>query len=217
MTHSLDVYWSFRSPYCYLAGPRLAALQNEYDLQVVIRPIYPGAIRDKNFITSRDPLFAPYLMRDTKRVAEYLGVPFRWPKPDPVRIDPASQRATAAQPHIHRLTRLGVAASRRGQGLTFVNAVGALIWDGQTVNWDKGDHLANALAGIDLGLAELDAEIAADPDGFEAEIAANDAALTAAGHYGVPTLVYADEPFFGQDRIDLCLWRMRQDGLSRRS
>jgi len=32
-------------------------------------------------------------------------------------------------------------------------------------------------------------------------MAANQDALKAAGHWGVPTLVFDGEPFFGQDRI----------------
>ena len=38
MTLSLDVFWSFRSPWLYLATPRLVAWQEEYDLDVVFRP-----------------------------------------------------------------------------------------------------------------------------------------------------------------------------------
>ena len=34
------------------------------------------------------------------------------------------------------------------------------------------------------------------------EIEANQASLEAAGHWGVPTMVFQGEPFFGQDRID---------------
>ena len=37
--------------------------------------------------------------------------------------------------------------------------------------------------------------------------------LEAAGHWGVPTMVFEGEPFFGQDRIDLLVWRMKQKGL----
>ncbi|TMB53500.1 MAG: 2-hydroxychromene-2-carboxylate isomerase, partial [Deltaproteobacteria bacterium] len=37
-----------------------------------------------------------------------------------------------------------------------------------------------------------------------------------AGHWGVPTMVFAGEPFFGQDRIELLVWRMRQHGLRAR-
>jgi 2-hydroxychromene-2-carboxylate isomerase len=33
----------------------------------------------------------------------------------------------------------------------------------------------------------------------------------------VPTFVFKGEPFFGQDRIDLLLWRLKQNGLETRS
>jgi hypothetical protein len=33
---------------------------------------------------------------------------------------------------------------------------------------------------------------------------------------GVPTFVSENEPFFGQDRIDLLIWRMKSKGLTRR-
>jgi 2-hydroxychromene-2-carboxylate isomerase len=59
--------------------------------------------------------------------------------------------------------------------------------------------------------------VGADPERYDAIIAANQRDLEAAGHWGVPTMVFEGEPFFGQDRIDLLLWRMRQRGLQRRS
>ena len=37
-----------------------------------------------------------------------------------------------------------------------------------------------------------------------------------AGHWGVPTLVFEGEPFFGQDRIAMAKWRMEQKGLQPR-
>ena len=43
----------------------------------------------------------------------------------------------------------------------------------------------------------------------------NHAALEAAGHWGVPTMVYEGEPFFGQDRIDTLRWRLKNAGLKR--
>ena len=36
------------------------------------------------------------------------------------------------------------------------------------------------------------------------------------GHYGVPLMVFDNEPFFGQDRFDQLIWRMQQNGLTRR-
>ena len=91
-----------------------------------------------------------------------------------------------------------------------------LIWGGAE-NWHEGDHLEQAAARAGLDLAELDAEALSDVEALDAEIHANQAALEAGGHWGVPTLVFDGEPFFGQDRIDMVLWRMLQKGLEKRS
>ena len=40
--------------------------------------------------------------------------------------------------------------------------------------------------------------------------------LSEAGHWGVPTLVFDGEPFFGQDRLALLEWRLGQPGLEKR-
>ena len=48
---------------------------------------------------------------------------------------------------------------------------------------------------------------------MEANIAANQVAHEAAGHWGVPTMAFRGEPFFGQDRLDVLLWRLKQNGL----
>ena len=64
--------------------------------------------------------------------------------------------------------------------------------------------------------AELEREAESDAEALDAEIAVNQEALEAAGHWGVPTLVFEGEPFFGQDRIDLAVWRMQQKGLMQR-
>ena len=67
-----------------------------------------------------------------------------------------------------------------------------------------------------LNFAELEVEAHNDAVALDQEIAANQAALEAAGHWGVPTLVFEGEPFFGQDRIEIALWRMEQKGLQHR-
>ncbi|WP_131114695.1 hypothetical protein [Lichenihabitans psoromatis] len=52
---------------------------------------------------------------------------------------------------------------------------------------------------------------------FEAQLAENDQALKAAGHWGVPTIIFENEPFFGQDRFDMLVWRLKQRGIASRS
>ena len=214
MTLTVDVFWSFRSPYSYLATSRLVEIARRFTVDLRVRPVLPIAIRTPAFFAQQNPLWVPYLLRDTFRLAEYLGLPYGWPQPDPVVQEFPSRQIAAEQPYIHRLTRLGVEADRRGRGLAFVDEVSRVIWGG-VAGWHEGTHLADAARRAGLDLAALDAAIA-EPADHDATIAANQEALQAAGHWGVPTMVFAGEPFFGQDRIDLLLWRLRQHGLTER-
>jgi 2-hydroxychromene-2-carboxylate isomerase len=214
MTLTVDVFWSFRSPYSYLATSRLVEIARRFTVDLRVRPVLPIAIRTPAFFEQQNPLWVPYLLRDTFRLAEYLGLPYGWPQPDPVVQEFPSRQIAAEQPYIHRLTRLGVEAGRRGHGLAFVDEVSRVIWGG-VAGWHEGTHLADAARRAGIDLAALDAAIA-EPADHDATIAANQEALQVAGHWGVPTMVFAGEAFFGQDRIDLLLWRLRQHGLTER-
>ncbi len=215
MTLHADIFWSFRSPYSYLATRRYRALAEEYDLTLNLRPVYPLAIRQPDFFERNHPSWLRYVFTDVVRLSQFLGIPFAAPRPDPIVQDIATRRIADEQPHIFRLTRMGQAAARRGKSLAFCDEVSRLIWGG-TQGWNEGEHLAGAALRAGLNLAELDAEATAESEILDAEIAANQAALEAARHWGVPTLVFEGEPFFGQDRTDLAVWRMQQKGLERR-
>ena len=215
MTLQADIFWSFRSPYSYLATRRYRALAADYDLTLNLRPVYPLAIRQPDFFERNHPSWLRYLLTDVVRLSQYLDISFAPPRPDPIVQNIVTRKIAEEQPHIFRLTRLGQAAARRGRSLAFCDEVSQLIWGG-TVGWNEGEHLYDAAARAGLDLAELDAEAVAESETLDAEIAANQAALEAAGHWGVPTLVFEGEPFFGQDRIDLAVWRMQQKGLEGR-
>ncbi|MEO1687365.1 MAG: DsbA family protein, partial [Pseudomonadota bacterium] len=209
----------FRSPYSYLAMPRLSALARDWDLDLTVRPVWPIAVRDPGFFARENPNWVPYLLRDVQRVAAFNGMPFAFPRPDPIVQDRATRSIAAEQPYIRRVTHLGVAASRRGAAtsLRYAEVVSAALWGEQVEDWHLDAQLGPILARADLSLETLQAEIAADEAGFDAEVEANQVALDAAGHWGVPTLVFDGEPFFGQDRIDLALWTMRRAGLQTRT
>ncbi len=217
MTLTYDLFWSFRSPYSYLVTPRLVALEQSHDVTVNVRPVYPIAVRQPEFFTSSDPLWLSYLMRDIGRTAEFVGLPLRWPSPDPVVMDFATRTYPAEQPYIYRLTHLGVAAAERGRGLAFLDEVSRMIWGGTVTDWHLGDHLAQAAARAGLDLAELDAAIVQDEARLRDVVADNQTAQRAGGHYGVPLMVFENEPFFGQDRFDQLVWRMEQKGLKPRA
>ncbi len=209
-----DVFWSFRSPYSYLATKRLVGLTRLYDVEARVRLVLPIAVRIPGFFKQVNPLWPPYLLRDTMRIAQQQGLPYGWPRPDPIVQDFATREVAAEQPYIFRLTRLGVDAVERGRGLAFIDEVSQIIWGGEIENWHEGTHLGASAARAGLDLATMDAAVAADPAHYDAIIAENQRDLEAAGHWGVPTMVFDGEPFFGQDRIDLLVWRMQQHGLA---
>ena len=47
---TVDVYWSFRSPYSYLATPDMLSIQGEYAVSVNLRVVMPIAIRDPDIL-----------------------------------------------------------------------------------------------------------------------------------------------------------------------
>jgi 2-hydroxychromene-2-carboxylate isomerase len=215
MALQIDLYWSFRSPYSYLATPRLVEFATHYDLDVRVRPVLPIAVRIDGFFQNVNPLWPPYLIRDTLRIAQSLDLPYAWPKPDPIVQEFPSRKVAALQPYIHRLTRLGVLAAERGRGLPFLDQVSRLIFGG-TVGWNEGTLLADAASRAGCDLHEMDQTIAREQARLDGVIAENQNELAKAGHWGVPTMVFRGEPFFGQDRLELLVWRLRQHGLAER-
>jgi 2-hydroxychromene-2-carboxylate isomerase len=216
MTLSYDLFWSFRSPYSYMIMHRLVELERDFDVRGHIRPVYPLAVRTPEFFETLDPLWFSYFQVDIHREAEFLGLPFRWPRPDPVVMNFATRTYPKDQPHIHRLTRMGVAAAERGRGLPYLDEVSQVIWGGAVDDWHLGDHLAGAAARAGLDPAELGAAADAQAERLHAVVEENQVAQRQAGHYGVPMIAFNGEAFFGQDRFDQFKWRLRQQGLEPR-
>lgn len=215
-TLSFDLYWSMRSPYCYVALDRVLDIYRTYDVEVELRVVYPIAIRDPGFFARAPAHYRPYHLLDAQRVAAFHGIPYRRPMPDPIVQVLETGEIADEQPYIRRLTRLAAAAAKQGNGLAFLDHVMRLIWDGRTDGWDQGTRLADAIAEADLDADALMRDVAVHPETLEDAIEANQAAHLKAGHPGVPLFVFEDEPFFGQDRIDILLWRMQENGLQKR-
>ena len=215
----LDVtlFWSFGSPYSYILLPRVVDLQRRAGVNIDLRIVHPAAIRNPAYFKRMDPLARPYFFLDTARAAAFHGLPFRRPVPDPIAQDPVTLEIAAQNPLAHWLGRLGIAAVEHGKGLEYALEVSKLLWDGTTDNWHEGRHMADAAHRSGLSLDELQRAVDADPDRHEEALAANDRALRCAGHWGVPTMVFNGEPFFGQDRFDMLVWRLEQNGCTRKA
>jgi 2-hydroxychromene-2-carboxylate isomerase len=157
----------------------------------------------------------PYFMTDVFREAAFLGLPFRWPRPDPVQQAPGVGYRMQ-QPYIHRLTHLGVAAAEAGRGLAYLREASHLIWSGEVDNWHEGDHLDRAADRAGLDPAALNRAADEETERLAAVVETNQIAQRAAGHWGVPMMVFGGEAFFGQDRVDQMIWRLQGQGLARR-
>jgi 2-hydroxychromene-2-carboxylate isomerase len=214
MPETIDVYWSFRSPYSYLATPDLLRLREDYDVDVNLRVVLPIAVRSKKALFDPNNMKpVKYIIMDSIRRGQFLGLPMGMPRPDPIVQNMETFELAEEQPHIFRLSKLGVEAQRQSKGIDFAANVSHLIFGG-TENWDQGEHLAKAASDAGLNLADMEAAINGNGNHLD-EVEANQAALDAAGHWGVPTMVLRGEPFFGQDRIDTLRWRLDQLGLSK--
>ena len=214
---NFDLFWSMRSAYCYLALDRLIEIRERFDLEIKVRVVYPLAIKQPDFFKVRaSKHYRSYHLLDTKRWSEYLNIPFRRPMPDPIVQELSTGVVADEQPYIHRLTRIAELATQNGKGMEFLDQVARMLWDGATDNWHEDDHLLKAMdrAGLD-GKALLE-YADQDADRIDAAIGVHEIAQEQAGHSGTPLMVFDGEPFFGQDRIELLLWRLKRSGLRER-
>lgn len=209
---TLEIYYSFRSPYSYLAADRLVGVERDYNVEIDFRPVRPLALREPDFFERGRKQFLPYLMKDVFREAERLGLAVAPPNPDPIDMDMANGKVAPDQPIMDRLMTLGVAAAAAGQGLAFAQTVGRSIWGG-VPDWHQDDALRETLGAADLDFDALMSWAAENGETLQKNIKRNEA-VQLEHHWGVPLMVLDGEPFFGQDRIAALVWRLEKLGLS---
>lgn len=219
---NLDIFFSLRSPYSYLALDRLLYLNSAYNVDMNIRIIFPVAARAPARF-AMNWYFFNHVFMDSWRVGEYQGIPYRFPMPDPIKQDfsgwPNASLTIAPfaeQPYIEKLVLLSAAAQIQGKTPAFYNEVAHIIWDGKNDNWVPLLPGAVDAAGMDYKATMKDIE--ANQAKYDAiwEQNAEDHAMT--GHGGVPVMTVREvrEPFFGEDRFDMFGWRLLQNGLTKR-
>lgn len=176
---TVEWYYDVVSPYAYLQVERLDGLAADLDL--VLRPVlFAGLL-------ARWGQLGPAEIEPKRRftyrhaiwLAERQGVPFRMPPGHP--FNPL------------RLLRLAVAL---GDDLPAVRAVFRYVW---AEGGDPHDERATGRLAERLGIDPARIE---DPD-VKATLRAHGERAVAAGVFGVPTLVTAGEPFWGQDAIEM--------------
>jgi 2-hydroxychromene-2-carboxylate isomerase len=191
----LDFFFSFRSPYSYLAAPRAFALPERYDVDVVFRGVIPMAMRGQSVPREK----GLHTLRDVKREAIRLGMPFG-------RIhDPIGQGAV-------RCLLVAQHAVDVGRERDFVLEASRGIWaEAADVATDAGLRPICERAGLDW----RDCEAALEDADLRARVDADTWALSELGHWGVPVFVFEGELFWGQDRIEDLEIALRDAALER--
>jgi 2-hydroxychromene-2-carboxylate isomerase len=184
----LEAFISLRSPYTYIAMERLGALASHYGAQLKLRPVLPMVMRGLPVPLAK----RLYIVRDTAREAERLGLPF----------------GRIADP-VGRPTERGLAitfhAMKSGKGADFAQSfLKGVFADGIDAGTDKGLLALCERAGLtaaDMAAALLD-------ESWRSEAQSNCDALLELGIWGVPAFRVNDMPaHWGQDR----LWAVEED------
>ena len=195
MSATIDYFFSFRSPYSYLSGPRAFALADRFDVKVEFRPIRPMVTRGVPLPLSKKL----HLLLDAAREAERLGMDFG-------RIhDPIGEGAL-------RCLYVSEHAKGLGKEREFVLLASRAIWAERTcMVEDKGLRKICDQAGLewDQCLAAL------HDDGIKQRIEENNRRLQELKMWGVPTLHFDVQAFWGQDRIDDFEALLRERGLQK--
>ena len=177
----LDVFVSLRSPYTYLAAMRLFDLADRWQAKVRLRPVLPMVMRALPVPMSK----RVYIVRDCKREAERLGLPFG------KIVDPVG-------PGVERGLAILIGEINRGRGQAFLQAFLTAVWSqGIDPAGDTGLRRICDAAGVDWDQALADLA----KDDWRDTVEANRVDLFEQGHWGVPTFRVGQRLAFGQDRL----------------
>ncbi|HVK74394.1 MAG TPA: DsbA family protein [Kofleriaceae bacterium] len=187
---AVDFFFSFRSPFSYLALGRTAELARRFPIDLRVRPVLPMIERG----VALPAVKRMYLVRDAHREAERLGIPFG------NICDPLGQGVE----HALAISKLAIA---QGRGLEFLESAARGSWaeaKDLTSYVDLREVVERA------GLSWSDARAAMGDPSWRVWATDNAADLDAAGLWGVPAWKVGDHATWGQDRIDFLADRLRR-------
>lgn len=182
-----DVHWflSFRSPYTWLAAPRIAALTAAHGAKLHLRFVLPMVMRSLPVPRAK----RRYILMDCAREARRLGIPFG------KIVDPVGRPVERGYAMLHH-------AIAAGRGLEFALAFLEGVWaKGLDAGSEGGLARITANAGLDWG--EMCRHL--DDDAWRAVAEGNRKTMLAGGLWGVPSFAVVnaggDQFFWGQDRL----------------
>ena len=178
----IDFFASLRSPYTYLAAARIYSLAERFGASVRLRFVLPMVMRGLPVPWAK----RLYIMRDTKREAERLAMPFG------NIADPVGRGVERGLAVLHY-------ADARGKGAAFLQSfLSGAFSQAIDAATDAGlGHMASR-----AGLNSDDIKAALGDSSWREVAEKNRAALFALGLWGVPSFRIQNGPnFWGQDRL----------------
>jgi 2-hydroxychromene-2-carboxylate isomerase len=201
MSLTIEVFYSFQSPYSYLALDQIYAIESDFDVDLLWQPFSAKAA---GFPITPSPVIPEkmtYLLEDTKRFAETLGLPLQFPEGWPeTEFDPG------------RATRGAIVASDMGVLMEY-NIKMFNKWWGMGENPNDEAFTTQLCEDLDIDLGE-----------FLSKVSSSDTRERVKGiHkrgkkfevFDTPTFVIDKERFVGIDKISFLRQRLKKMNLER--
>lgn len=198
MTVSIEVFYSFQSPYSYLALESIYELEKNFDIELLWQPFSAKASGQQVPAASVYPDKLSYLYEDTKRYAEDGNLPLVFPETWPQEeYDPG------------RVTRGAIVAHDLGFLMEYNYKV-SYHWWGLGQNPNDDNFLSELCDELDVDLGEFLSKVS-NSDTRERVKGIYKRGRTL-GVFDTPTLVVDKERFFGIGKIPYLAERLRKQG-----
>lgn len=183
MSDSVDIkiFFNFRSPYCYLASKTMFGVLEDYNVNLVWRPLGGW---DGRSPPDRAKVKMPLARQDVARWAKRMGIPCN---PPPPTTDPT-------------LAGIGsLLAEKKGCLVEYVVEVMRCEWAGSN---DIGQKEVLIPIAESIGLDAKEFEAALDDPAGKKQLEDNWVEAQDLGVIGVPSFIIDDQIFWGNDRLD---------------
>lgn len=180
-TKKLEIYLSLRSPYSYLGLVQAVALAEQYQLELVIKPVLPLLMRGASIPIAKQK----YIYLDALREAKKLAIEFNG------FVDPLGAGVINAY-------RMFAWAEKQGQAKEYMLACFRAVYV-ENIDLSVAENVDSILE--KLGLDKVAAHAYSARHDWQQWADCNQKALTALEFWGVPCFKLDNHSYWGQDRI----------------
>jgi len=178
---AVDVYFNFRSPYCYLASKNMFSIFDEYQVNLLWKPFAGWSGRSS---PERVKTKIHLVRQDVARSCRKMGIPF---SPPPIETDPTLAGA------------ISFAAEKKGLLKPYIIEV-------MRQEWAEGRNIGEIEVLFEvadaIGLSRGTVEEASANESYLVQMDDNWQEAQSKGVIGVPSFTVDDQVFWGNDRIE---------------